>query len=74
MKIPFFAPCFLAAFGLVIPTAEAADTKKSRDEMVLEDRDELSKDDSWIYNDLAKAKETAKEVGKPLMIVFRCIP
>ena len=35
---------------------------------------ELQTSDTWIYNDLAKAKEAAEATGKPLMIVFRCIP
>jgi hypothetical protein len=36
--------------------AYAADGKKTRDEMVIEDREKLQNNDTWIYNDLAKAK------------------
>lgn len=28
----------------------------------------------WIYDDLAKAKAQAKETGKPLLVVLRCVP
>ncbi len=74
MKIPFF----VALVGLLTTASAsslfAADTKKTRDEMVIEDREELLKDDSWIYNDLEKAKAAATASNKPLMIVFRCIP
>lgn len=28
----------------------------------------------WIYDDLAKAKAQAKETGKPMLVVFRCVP
>ncbi len=28
----------------------------------------------WIYDDLAKAKAEAKETGKPLLVVLRCVP
>lgn len=74
MKIPFFIALFGALTAASASTVFAADTKKTRDEMVIEDREELSKDDSWIYNDLEKAKSAAKAANKPLMIVFRCIP
>ena len=55
-------------------SAYAADGKKTRDEMVIEDRDKLQNNDTWIYNDLAKAKEAVAASGKPMMVVFRCIP
>lgn len=74
MKIPFFIAAFSATFVVGVSGLFAADTKKTRDEMVLEDRDELLKNDTWIYNDLDKAKAAAKAANKPLMIVFRCIP
>lgn len=45
-----------------------------RDEKVIADREELRADDTWIYNDLTRAEERAAAVGKPLLIVFRCIP
>lgn len=28
----------------------------------------------WIYDDLAKGFDEAKRTGKPLMVVFRCVP
>ncbi len=66
---------FLVAVSRVATfSAYAADGKKTRDEMVIEDRDELQNNDTWIYNDLGKAKEAAAASGKPLMVVFRCIP
>ena len=65
----------LAAGILAAPVfLSAADQKKTRDEQVIDDRDHLQNSDTWIYNDLEKAKEAAAEAGKPLMIVFRCIP
>jgi hypothetical protein len=30
--------------------------------------------DGWIYNDLDKGFAEAKAAGKPLMVVYRCIP
>ncbi len=28
----------------------------------------------WIYDDIPLGFETAKKSGKPLMVVFRCVP
>lgn len=28
----------------------------------------------WIYDDLAKGFADAKKTGRPLMVVFRCVP
>ncbi|MDF1741793.1 MAG: hypothetical protein P1U86_21705 [Verrucomicrobiales bacterium] len=74
MKIPFFVALAVALPFVTVPLLLAADSKQSRDEMVLEDRAELIGNDTWIYNDLEKAKAVAKAANKPLMIVFRCIP
>lgn len=30
--------------------------------------------DKWIYNDLPKGFAEAKTSGKPMMVVYRCIP
>ena len=65
---------FAAAFFVSSGFAIAAEKKKTRDEQVIDDRNELQNNDTWIYNDLSKAKEAAKTAGKPMMIVFRCIP
>jgi serine protease Do len=31
-------------------------------------------EDWWVYNDLDKARETARRLNKPLFVTFRCIP
>ncbi|MBI4664691.1 MAG: hypothetical protein HY735_38370 [Verrucomicrobia bacterium] len=28
----------------------------------------------WIYDDFQLAKARAKETGKPLLVLFRCVP
>ncbi|GIX08120.1 MAG: hypothetical protein KatS3mg115_2523 [Candidatus Poribacteria bacterium] len=30
--------------------------------------------DNWIYNDLERAEQRARETGKPLFVLFRCVP
>jgi hypothetical protein len=60
----------LAGLGTGRLTAQnsARDTKVRNDRKAFQD----SKD--WIYNDLAEGIRVAREAGKPLMVVFRCIP
>ena len=28
----------------------------------------------WVYDDFQQAKARAKETGKPLLVLFRCVP
>lgn len=62
------------AFVLSATAAQAAEKKITRDQMVRNDIAEVAQIDEWIYNDLGKAQAEAKRSGKPMMIVFRCIP
>ncbi len=64
----------LAAVALISSLASAADKPKDRNALVREDKPTVTKDERWVYNDLAKGIEAAKKEGKPLLIVFRCIP
>jgi hypothetical protein len=54
--------------------AFAQEKKKTRDQMVRDDRDRVAADGFWIYNDLPSALEQAKSSGKPIVVVLRCIP
>jgi len=51
-----------------------AQEKLSREQKVLKDREHFQHDDTWIYNDFAKALSEAKKVGKPILAVMRCLP
>ena len=51
-----------------------AQEKKTRDEKVRDDREKVTSEGFWIYNDLSRGFEAAKESGKPLLVVLRCIP
>jgi hypothetical protein len=69
--------CLLAVFGLVVDTATqiaAQEKKKTREMLVRDDRANVEGDGFWIYNDLPKAVAEAKKTGKPMLVVFRCIP
>ena len=52
----------------------AAEPKKTRDEMVHEDRAALAGNEAWVYNDLERAVAEAEKTKKPLMVIHRCIP
>lgn len=47
---------------------------QTREEKVLTDRKKVEAEGRWIYGDLAKGFAAAKASGKPLLVVFRCIP
>ncbi|MDB4670630.1 thioredoxin family protein [Pirellulaceae bacterium] len=57
---------------LTIPIAQL--TAQTRDEQVINDRDQLADDNSWYYDDLDAAISVAAKQDKPIMVVLRCIP
>lgn len=48
--------------------------KKTREQKVREDKAKVEAEGFWIYNDLPKAFQKARETGKPILVVLRCIP
>lgn len=58
-----------AVVGTMLLGAEDQRTLK-----VLGDRKSVEEGGFWIYNDLARALDQARETGKPLLVVIRCIP
>ena len=63
-----------ALTGLVLLGALTAEAADDRREKVLKDRTELQSIPQWIYNDLAKGFAEARQTGKPMLVVLRCIP
>src|ERR1700731_2505082 len=47
---------------------------QTREEKVRNDKRKVEADGFWIYNDLAKGFEQARESGKPMLVVLRCLP
>ncbi|MDP6115635.1 MAG: hypothetical protein QGG53_27555 [Planctomycetota bacterium] len=62
---------YFAGLLVLATSLSFAEKKKTRDQMVREDRQTLQSDQSWIYNDLPRAIEIASKTKKPLLIVFR---
>ena len=58
-----------ALLPLVLTMSLCAQNK--RDEAVRKDRVTLLKDESWFYDDFAKASTAAGKQRRPLMVVFR---
>lgn len=63
----------LFATGLVLATHNVS-AALSRDQMVLNDRDDVLGGGKWIYNDFTKGLDEARRTGKPLLVVLRCVP
>ena len=59
---------------LLLLSAALPAAAQTRDEMVREDKRKVTEDGFWIYNDLKQAFEKARETGKPILVVLRCIP
>lgn len=55
-------------------TTPGQEPKQDRETKVRGDQAKILKEGYWIYNDLTKGLERAKELGKPVLVVFRCIP
>jgi len=51
-----------------------AQAKEDRETKVRNDRKQIEAQRFWIYNDMEKGIDLAKKSGKPLLVVFRCIP
>lgn len=56
-----------------VATSLAAEPKDRRAK-VLGDREQFAENAIWIYNDLPRAFAEAEKAGKPLLVVFRCVP
>ncbi len=47
---------------------------QDRETKVRNDKKDVEEAGRWIYNDLPKGIAEAKKTGKPLLVIFRCIP
>jgi serine protease Do len=64
-------PIVMVGFSLLMAASGWA---QDRDAKVRGDREAFRDSSAWIYNDLDRGIRAAKEAGKPLLVVFRCIP
>ena len=59
---------------LLCDIASVSAQVQSRQEKVLADKSRFESVGLWFYNDLESAFRNAKETGKPVLVVLRCIP
>jgi serine protease Do len=64
--------CWLPYLGMFLISLPAPG--QDRDTKVRNDRKAFQSSLDWIYNDLDQGVRASKESGKPLLVVFRCIP
>ncbi|MFN9201246.1 MAG: thioredoxin family protein, partial [Planctomycetaceae bacterium] len=63
----------LLAMLAAVPPAHAQ-TKPTRQQKVLADRDKVLSEGFWIYNDLERGLAEARQTGRPLLVALRCLP
>ena len=63
---------WLPLIGLVLLSSSTP--AQDRDTKVRNDRQSFQSSQGWIYNDLGEGMRAAGAAGKPLLVVFRCIP
>ncbi|HLX64571.1 MAG TPA: thioredoxin family protein [Planctomycetota bacterium] len=69
------AALFVASLTLIAFHARiSAEAVKDREGAVRGDRENMLKDLRWKYNDVEHGFEEAKQTGKPLLVVLRCVP
>ena len=64
----------LALTAALLTVSSHGETVKDREGAVRKDHAALENDERWIYNDFRAGFEKAKQTGKPLLIVIRCVP
>jgi serine protease Do len=69
---PWFPLAVFLACSAGLPHAQAQAV--DRDTKVRNDRKAFEASKDWIYNDLEEGVRASKASGKPMMVVFRCIP
>jgi hypothetical protein len=58
----------------VITMSSVPAYSQTREEKVRADRKKVEQEGFWIYNNLPEAFRQAKQTGKPILVVLRCIP
>lgn len=64
----------LAGSSMICQSVIAQEARKTPTDKLLADQSEFAGQNRWIYNDLDKALAQSKKSGKPVLIVFRCVP
>jgi len=63
-----------ASVAIALSSSTQQGKPNDRDTKVRADKDKVGGEGFWIYDDLPRGVAQAKSSGKPLLVVFRCIP
>lgn len=74
ISLPRTCTSILFLLLMLAPLISEEPKKLTREEKVRGDREKVLSSGYWIYNDFQKGLAEAKETGKPLVVVLRCIP
>lgn len=69
-----FFLAFLVASSPLFPISSPAESVKDREGAVRRDRAAMENDKRWIYNHYRQGLAEAKQLGKPALVVLRCVP
>ncbi|MEO8268186.1 MAG: Trx7/PDZ domain-containing (seleno)protein [Aureliella sp.] len=64
----------VALFGILFLAQAALAQKPTREQKVRADKATVEAEGFWLYNDLDRAYQLARESGKPILVTLRCIP
>lgn len=67
-------PALLSTGFASFASVDEAVAKEDRETIVRNDRERVLATGYWIYNDLDAAYEQARQTGKPILVVLRCLP
>jgi serine protease Do len=67
-------PLAVTLLLLVTTVAISQPPGKTREQKVREDRQRVESEGRWIYNDLDRGFAQARNSGKPLLVILRCVP
>lgn len=59
---------------LLITLTTAVAAAQTREQKLIDDREKFNAETAWIYNDPARGFAEATRTGKPMLVVFRCVP
>src|SRR6185503_9500979 len=60
--------------SLALLTIQSVARAQTREEKVRGDKAKVEADGFWFYNNLPRAFAEAKQTGRPIVVVLRCIP
>lgn len=69
-----FRIALATSLALSLTPPAHAQQPNPREKKVREDKQKVEADGYWIYNDLPQAFDQAKQTGRPVVVILRCIP